>query len=26
MEQDGLLKLEPDERSGGYIILDVRTA
>jgi uncharacterized protein (TIGR00288 family) len=25
MEQDGLLKLEPDERSGGYIILDVRT-
>jgi uncharacterized protein (TIGR00288 family) len=25
MEKDGLLKLEPDERSGGYIILDVRT-
>ena len=25
MEQDGLLKLEPDERSGGYIILDVKT-
>jgi uncharacterized protein (TIGR00288 family) len=24
MEQDGLLELEPDERSGGYIIRDVR--
>jgi len=26
MEQEGLLKLEPDERSGGYIILDVRAS
>jgi len=26
MEKDGLLELEPDERSGGYIIRDVRTA
>jgi hypothetical protein len=24
MEKDGLLELEPDERSGGYIIRDVR--
>jgi uncharacterized protein (TIGR00288 family) len=26
MEKDGLLDLEPDERSGGYIIRDVRPA
>jgi uncharacterized protein (TIGR00288 family) len=26
MEKDGLLELEPDERSGGYIIRDVRSA
>jgi hypothetical protein len=26
MEQDGLLELEPDERSGGFIIRDVRPA
>ena len=25
MEKDGLLELEPDERSGGYIIRDVRS-